>query len=162
MTTEATAECLVRADERGIDATPVAVLQGWETEDYLTHIDELRSHGLLTEHIGIGSVCRRNQTAEIREVISAVRAELPSKHKLHAFGVKNQILSDRSTRDALHSADTTAWYFHNYNKRNDIDETWQEMVSQFLDYRRRLAEIAGALHEPKDGQATIEESVGSS
>lgn len=154
-TTTATAECLVRAEERGIDAEPVAVIQGWERDDYIRHIRELREEDLLTEHIGIGSVCRRNQSREIQNIISAVSSELGSDHKLHAFGVKNQILTHKPTRDALHSADTTAWYFRNYNDRNDVDATWQEMVSQYLDYRRNLADLVGELHLPREGQSTL-------
>lgn len=154
-TTVAAAHCTVRAEERGIDAEPLAALQGWETHDYLEHLDSLRDEGLLTDRIGIGSICRRNQTDEIREIIKAVRRALPSKHDLHAFGVKNEILSDPDTRDALASADTTAWYFRNYDARTEVDETWQEMVSQYLNYRRRLADLTGELHEPKAGQATL-------
>lgn len=159
-TTTATAECLVRAHERGIDADPVAVVQGWERDDYINHIRELREEGLLTEHIGIGSVCRRNQDREIRRIIADVANELKSHHKIHAFGVKNSILSDKKTRDRLHSADTTAWYFRNYNKRNDIDDTWQEMVGQYLNYRQTLAKKAGILHSPKSGQETLSSSLG--
>lgn len=159
MTTAATAECIVRAEERDIDGEPVAVLQGWELQDYLHHIDQLSDEGLLTEHIGIGSVCRRNQTQNIRRIVKTIRKELPSRHKLHAFGVKNEILNDRATRESLWSADTTAWYFRNYNNRNDVDDTWQEMVSMYLKYRQGLAEIAGCLHQPKAEQSTIHESV---
>lgn len=154
-TVEAASACLSRAGDRGIEATPVTVLQGWERDEYLTHIEMLRDAGCLTEHIGIGSVCRRNQTGRIRAIVKAVREALPARHKLHAFGVKNEILSDRETRDALWSADTTAWYFRNYNERNDVDDTWQEMVGQYLEYRRRLGALAGVLHEPQPGQTTL-------
>lgn len=156
-TTVATAQCLVRAEERGIRAKPMAVLQGWSVDDYLNHITELHEEGLLTEHVGIGSVCRRNQTREIRGIIKSVRAALPSKHKIHAFGVKNSILSDPGTRDALDSADTTAWYYRNYNKRNNIDETWQEMSHQYLEYRRKLADLAGVLNQTEQHQMTVDE-----
>lgn len=154
-TTQAAEECLTRSEGRGISGTPVCVLQGWTVDDYLSHIDTLRDSGLLTEHVGIGSVCRRNQTDTIRTIIKSVDDELSGQHKLHAFGVKNKILSDPETRDALYSADTTAWYFRNYNKRTEIDDTWQEYVHQFLEYRRRLAEIAGVLHKPRSNQSTL-------
>lgn len=158
-TTVATAQCLVRAEERGIDAEPLAVIQGWDSDDYIRHIRELRAEGLLTEHIGIGSVCRRNQDREIRRIIADVANELKPHHKIHAFGVKNSILADKATRERLHSADTTAWYFRNYQDRNDIDDTWQEMVSQYLEYRRNLGQMAGVLDSPQSGQSTLTESL---
>jgi hypothetical protein len=153
-TTVAAAENLVRSDERGIKAEPAVVLQGWETNDYLEHLDSLRDQGLLTDHVGIGSVCRRNAKADIREIIFTVADELPNK-KLHTFGVKNEILADSDIRDALHSADTTAWYFFSGNYHNEIDDTWQQYVTQYLEYRQRLAELANELHTPDDGQTTL-------
>jgi len=156
-TTTAAAENLTRAQERDIDAKPVAVLQGWETGDYVEHADELREEGLLTEHVGIGSICRRGQTEEIRDIIRAVDAHTPQETKLHAFGAKNEILSEPTIRDILWSADTTAWYYRNYQERTTVDETWQEMVMQYLNYRRQLAKIAGTLHNTKQEQQTITE-----
>jgi len=156
-TTVATAECLVRAEERGIEATPLAVIQGWDTQDYIRHIDELREENLLTPHLGIGSVCRRNAVNEIREIITTVNAHTPENTKRHAFGVKNEILSDSRVRAALDSADTTAWYYRNYNHRTEIDETWQEMIMQYIEYRRRLAKLTGVLQKPIEEQKTLDE-----
>lgn len=160
LTLEAAAEAVAAYEDGLIDAEPVTVLQGWELEDYLHHIDRLREHGVLTDTVGIGSVCRRHQTARIQRIIRAIRDALPSRYDLHAFGVKRNILSDASVRDALASVDTTAWYFRNFEQNNNaIDETWQEMVSLYLDYRRELAKLTGDLNQPAEGQSTLLESV---
>lgn len=155
MTTEATAEAQAAYEDGDIEADPVAVIQGWERDDYIRHLDQLREHGCLTDTIGIGSVCRRNQAGEIRRIILDIREELPSRYSLHAFGAKNTILSDGDVRDALASADTTAWYFRNFDQSNQIDETWQEMVSLYLDYRRNLADLSGELVQTKQEQMTL-------
>ena len=49
------------------------MLQGWELADYLEHIEMYRAAGVdLTEieRVGVGSVCRRQSTAEGVEIIS--------------------------------------------------------------------------------------------
>lgn len=146
-TTERTRECIDLANRRDMDATPVAVVQGWEVEDYVRHVTELEDRNLLTEHVGIGSVCRRGQSQEIQNIIERVHEAAPDGTKLHAFGVKNDILSDSDTREYLHSADTTAWYFRNYDSMTQVNETWQDMVSLFLEYRSRLHDIATSEHD---------------
>lgn len=159
MTTEAAAEAVCAYEDGAADAKPISVIQGWETQDYLEHVDQLREAGVLTDTLGIGSVCRRHQTDEIQEVILAIREALPSKCSLHAFGVKQTILADRTIRKALESADTTAWYYRNFDQTNAVDETWQEMVSHYLQYRHKLADLAGELNLPEQGQATLTDSV---
>lgn len=159
LTAEAAAQAIAWYQDGRIDAEPVSVIQGWKKREYLDHIDRLRENGLLTDTIGIGSVCRRHQVNEIQSIILAIREELPSKYDLHAFGVKRNILADARVRDALSSVDTTAWYFRNFDDSTAIDETWQEMVSLYLDYRRELAKLAGELQEPSKNQSTLMESV---
>lgn len=85
-------------------------IQGWKIEDYLNHIDALKAHGLITPTMGVGSVCRRKSKAQIVEVISTVKNELPS-IKLHGFGVKTDILKEPMIYDCLDSCDSMAWSF---------------------------------------------------
>jgi len=96
----------------------VPVLQGWDLAEYLHCVDLYQSAGVdLTRHrvVGVGSVCRRQATEQIRAVIAAVHQRLtpagartwPS--TLHGFGVKVRGLA-RYGR-LLGSADSLAWSY---------------------------------------------------
>ena len=89
----------------------VAVLQGWKVDDYLWMLDYMREHSLLTKLIAIGSVCRRNQIDEIREIITTIRENLHRKYRLHAFGVKFSVLKFKDVWDALWSCDSVAYRY---------------------------------------------------
>jgi hypothetical protein len=85
----------------------VAVLQGWTLTDYLNHVDAYTRVGInLSAHelVGIGSVCRRQSSAEIAGIISRLYGEGIS---LHGFGVKGDGI--RRYGWALTSADSMAW-----------------------------------------------------
>lgn len=83
------------------------VVQGYTVDDYLRCFDLYRSAGvdLAAEPVvGIGSVCRRQATEEIRDVFrEMVRAGV----SCHGFGVKT--LGFDLYREFLFSADSTAW-----------------------------------------------------
>lgn len=88
------------------------VLQGWTRDDYLRCADLYDRHGidLATEkRVGLGSVCRRQDTAEADRI---VRALAPL--RLHGFGVKITGLQRFGHR--LASADSLAW---SYNARRN-------------------------------------------
>lgn len=97
------------AEEAGIEAEPVAVLQGWEPEDYLECLDRFFEAGLVTDHIGIGSICRRAPLDEIVEVVAKIRQALPDRCSIHGFGVKKNVFEDDSALFSFDSADSTAW-----------------------------------------------------
>lgn len=65
----------------------------------------------MTRLVAIGSVCRRNQDQEIRNVITAIMKNLPRKYRSHAFGVKVNDLRFKDVFDALWSADSLAYAF---------------------------------------------------
>ncbi|MFC4987379.1 DUF7221 family queuine tRNA-ribosyltransferase-like protein [Saliphagus infecundisoli] len=150
LTVEAAAEVLVRADERGIDAEPVTVVQGWEPEEYVHHVELLEREGCLTEHVGIGSVCRRNATDEIRDVIRAVDQATPPRTKLHAFGVKLEALRDEQVRNRLWSADSTA-----YDYWVDLSPLphWQAVAREYLDYKEKILRTT---QEDEDALPTVD------
>lgn len=85
------------------------VLQGWQLDDYKRHVDDYADAGIdLRElpRVGLGSVCRRQHTEEIAQVVVALhRLGL----NLHGFGVKLQGLEKISSH--LVSADSMAWSF---------------------------------------------------
>jgi len=83
------------------------VLQGWRLEDYLRHEAMHRSAGIdLAEEplVGLGSVCKRDSTAEIAAIVTALSAR---GIRLHGFGVKRGGLA--RVGHMLTSADSMAW-----------------------------------------------------
>lgn len=138
-------ECLEVADEYGVadEAEPVTVLQGEVATDYLWHLDYCRDHGLLSDHIGIGSLCGR-PPQELSSIIESVVDAVPSRYSVHGFGVKNKTLTRAEAVRDLDSVDTAAW---NYSamvaatQNDDVRYTWIENLKAFQDYRRRLQEI---------------------
>lgn len=89
----------------------VPVLQGWTADDYLRCWEGYHNHGVDLEwepRIGVGSVCRRQNTAEAGGIFRAL-ASLALHTCLHGFGVKAEGLVSYS--DCLVSADSMAWSF---------------------------------------------------
>lgn len=85
----------------------VPVLQGFTPKDYERCADMYATAGVdLTAEplVGIGSVCRRQGTAEIAELVHRF-GDLGI--RLHGFGVK--LLGLAQSADALASADSMAW-----------------------------------------------------
>jgi hypothetical protein len=100
---------LEAADGRDIDARPVAVLQGWTPDDYLDCLDLFRDHGLVTDAIGLGSVCRRGGLDDIQDIAHRVRRNLPPRVDLHGFGLKQSMLEQPDALDVFDSVDSAAW-----------------------------------------------------
>lgn len=85
------------------------VLQGWHPDDYESHAEQYRAAGIELRgepRVGVGSVCRRQGTAEGAAVFNRV-ADLGI--RAHAFGVKVDGLALYGHRIA--SADSMAWSF---------------------------------------------------
>lgn len=84
----------------------IPVLQGWTTDDYLRHQWDYYQRGgydLTVEPlVGVGSVCRRHNTAEAARIFRALDGL-----NLHGFGVKTDGLY--AYGDCLVSADSMAW-----------------------------------------------------
>jgi hypothetical protein len=92
------------------DSLPwLPVIQGWEPGDYLRCIDLYSAAGVdlaAQPLVGLGTVCRRQHTAEIGGLVSElVGAGL----RLHGFGVKISGLRDYGW--ALESSDSMAWSY---------------------------------------------------
>ena len=45
--------------EADLNVNTQMVVQGWTLQNYLENIDRIKEEGLLTERLGIGSICRR-------------------------------------------------------------------------------------------------------
>jgi hypothetical protein len=86
----------------------VPVLQGQTVGDYVVHAAMYAAAGIDLEAeplVGVGSVCRRQATTEITEII----AVLSQSHRLHGFGVKTTGIARYGSM--LTSADSMAWSY---------------------------------------------------
>lgn len=87
----------------------IPILQGWKLDDYLRHIDLYNNFNIdLTQEslVGVGSVCRRQSTDEIFNIIETLYNE---NIEIHGFGVKIGGLKKYSK--LLKSADSMAWSY---------------------------------------------------
>lgn len=157
MTTEKHIELMDLIESRGIDAQPLSVLQGWTVDDYLRHVDDLREHGLLTDRIGVGSICRRNQDHEIRRVLKAIDRELPNRCSIHAFGVKANVLRFADVREILRSADSMAYEYraHWVDDEQLPSKSWRDSAFGYLKQRRTIRSLLAS--DVDDGQTTLGE-----
>jgi hypothetical protein len=87
----------------------IPVLQGWQLADYLRCVEMYEAAGVQLRDqpvVGLGSVCRRQATSEINELV----ARLTSLGlRLHGFGVKTAGITDYG--ELLSSSDSMAWSF---------------------------------------------------
>ena len=116
---------VVCGDQRCSDVYLMPVLQGYELDDYVSHV---RQYGELLAPgawVGVGSVCKRNRKpADVEAVLRAIKGERPDL-RLHGFGVKLTALQSPGVRELLHSADSMAWSFAARKQGRDSN-SWQE------------------------------------
>jgi hypothetical protein len=89
------------------DVPWVPVIQGWELEDYRACVEIYEAVGIdLTAYplVGVGSVCRRQDTDEIGEVFGSLAGDGLA---MHGFGVKGDGIARYG--EHLASADSMAW-----------------------------------------------------
>lgn len=85
------------------------VLQGWRSDDYRRHVDQYDRAGVdlrALPIVGLGSVCRRQHTAEVEDLIRFLSHQ---GLRLHGFGFK--VLGLQRLGSVLASADSMAWSF---------------------------------------------------
>ena len=85
----------------------IPVLQGWELEDYRRCWELYETEGIHLEDesiVGLGSVCRRQNTREAEEIVRSLKPL-----RLHYYGAKMTGLG--MFADGLVSADSMAWSF---------------------------------------------------
>lgn len=98
-------ELLARAPD--VKWTPV--LQGWTYRDYLEHLDLYTKQGFDLSSVpvvGLGSVCRRQDTSMVERLIQRLHA---MGIRIHGFGFKATGL--RATARLMASADSMAWSY---------------------------------------------------
>lgn len=108
------AHCLARSDVG--KATLVPTIQGWTPEQYLEMAGHLEDLGLWRPYMAVGSVCRRNQSAAVVAVLTALREFSPNT-RYHGFGVK----SSPEILELLWSCDSFAWRY----------KAWREHAAKF-------------------------------
>jgi hypothetical protein len=84
------------------------VLQGYEINDYLKHLDMYQDRLRLGSWMGVGSICKRNSNAgSIGSILLAIKTARPDLN-LHGFGIKSKALQSAIVWDLLYSADSQA------------------------------------------------------
>lgn len=88
------------------------VLQGFDLADYVQCAQLYAAAGVdlaAEQVVGVGSVCRRQGTADAARIMAALTEEVPGV-QLHGFGVKTSGLGQYGA--LLSSADSMAWSFN--------------------------------------------------
>lgn len=117
----------------------IPVLQGWEIDDYMRCVDMYEAAGVdlyEEELVGLGSVCRRQNTKEAARIVRAL-SDLP----LHGFGMKTTGLAVYA--DALASADSMAWSYrarHDHPLKGCTHKSCANCIRYARRWRRRIAE----------------------
>ena len=142
----------------------VPTVQGWHVEDYQRHARALRPLVLDMWHaytargqgdvfrVGIGTLCRRASTAQIRAIVRAVSAELPGVG-FHLWGIKLGALADGiALPSQVKSVDSAAWkglYSGRERQQAGMKQRVYAWVVELPAYR---AKVERALNSPKQGE----------
>ncbi|TCO49696.1 DUF7221 family queuine tRNA-ribosyltransferase-like protein [Actinocrispum wychmicini] len=97
----------LRLRELASELPIIPVLQGQSVVDFHRCADLYEKQGVALVGlplVGVGSVCRRQHTAEVEQILRSLAAR---GFRLHAFGVK--VLGLARSADVLASSDSAAW-----------------------------------------------------
>lgn len=138
------------------------VLQGWATGDYLRHVELYDRAGVDLRRasvVGLGSICRRSQSADIIRLVYRL-SDLGI--RLHGFGVKTGGL--RSIAHRLASADSMAWSFQARRAKRRLDgcvghQNCANCPRYALMWRERVLAAMCEAQEPVAWQPTLWEMV---
>lgn len=114
------------------------VLQGYQVEEYLAHLNMYGERLADGAWVGVGSICKRNsRPVVIRRILGAIAHQRPDL-RLHGFGLKLTALADAKVTDLLYSADSMAWSWAARYEGRDANA-----VSEAIAYTERVLAIAG-------------------
>lgn len=139
--------------ESAPDVPWIPVLQGWKLDDYKRHVDLYAQYRMdLTREplVGLGSVCRRQSTPEIAEIVRTL-AKLGI--RLHGFGFK--VGGVRAVGEYLASCDSLAWSFQARRLKrrwcaNGTHKNCANCKEYALDWRRRLLDTGSPVCEVQE------------
>lgn len=96
------------------------VLQGYQSSDYLIHLQQYGDRLALGQWVGVGSVCRRNGNPnEIANILKSIKLLRPDL-RLHGFGLKAIALENLEVKELLYSCDSMAWSYPFRRPRDDL------------------------------------------
>jgi hypothetical protein len=107
-----------RLDDDDHPYTVLPVLQGRSVDEYVEFYERCEDHGIPTDAVGLGTVCRLSSEKEIAHVESSVR-ERTGVDWMHGFGVKVDAFKYNAN---FESADSQAWVYSPSNGRCVIHE----------------------------------------
>lgn len=98
------------------------VLQGYEPEEYVSHIRQYGKRLKRGAWVGVGSVCKRNSSpCLILDVLIAIKTERPDLD-LHGFGLKKTALAHGTIRALLATSDSMSWSFEARKKKTGAND----------------------------------------
>lgn len=149
-------------EQDGWDLTPV--LQGRSIHDYVEFYEWLRDHGIPTDSVGLGTVCRISNTHEIVSVERKLRKRTKIDN-IHGFGVKIEAFKFGATFD---SADSAAWVYpvsfgdyYEYSgnpaqglNREEGDDPQENRLKTFQNYYKYVKDILSKQERKRRMQTT--------
>jgi len=135
-------------DDWVLDGKIFSVVQGWEPRDYEICIDMMRDRGIPLKNIGIGSVCGRDSSEDVVEIIQRVDNEADPQ-KLHTFGVKTDVLQFEEARSLLTSTDSQAFEFSSMYSHFPLQRMERTILS-FLNFKKSILRTLTGIKSDKE------------
>lgn len=117
-TLDATIRQFNKLEDAGSPYKLLPVLQGRHPDEYVWFYEQLENHGIPTDHVGVGTVCRMSSEKRIVEFEDEIRSRT-GVERLHGFGVKIQAFKHGG---GFESADSQAWVYGPSNGRCIVDD----------------------------------------
>lgn len=104
------------------------VLQGYDPDEYVSHIRQYGDRLAPGAWVGVGSVCKRNSSpCLILDVLVAIKSERPDLG-LHGFGLKITALAHGTIRALLETSDSMSWSFEARKKKTGAND-WRNAAA---------------------------------
>lgn len=134
---ELTIERYDRLLDCGLSVHILPVLQGFQPEDYVRHLEAYGDRMTAGMWVGVGSVCKRNGKPEdVAAIFTLLHNERPDL-RFHGFGLKITALRHPVIRQLLYSADSMAWSFGARKSGRDANN-WREAKVFELTIKRMM------------------------
>lgn len=141
-TIEAHAEAFAEYQDGSYSFELVPVLQGYYEEQYEYCIKRFKEEGLTRDYMAVGTVCKRDSTDAIHNVMDAIESKLPGS-EFHMFGMTLNAWKDRRMWGRFKSADTAAW-----NWGGSTQDDKRKLLTSY-------AAKVDAIRNKIDGQTTL-------